>query len=913
MTRFWIVYLCVNSAHIIVTATTATTTTTIATNNSKTTTPYKVNQFATTTAAKYLCLPPFSRQVTMGENESHSEETDESSSLLGGVFSGGISGPYRESGRSSSTQYEPLQEESEEVDVDRVSCISEAIENGHPEALGEYLTNDTTYVCAIESQGNTFLHNAVLSTCQYGYSFDGYYQCVDLLMTCQEMKVNMPNKKSYTAIGCALNELNKTCVERMLKHPSAKRLYLDCYHGDSEFTVRDIVMQTYPDLQPLLPAPVMESLDSSDRDIKLLAALQHDKYDIFIETLDPNNPNPWYDEPYHSSLLEIACQMKDRKRFVKLLLDKVADPNIKNCVTGMPLLHATARSGNYEVLQLLMGKGGKDTSPKDYKDRTILHWLAQVREREPDDKYILENCFKVSLDKDSVTKMDIDFRDVSGNTALYIALQNGFRDRAKLLLSKGADVSVRGKACQVLLPTTIPILEEILDDCLLSNDELLTSKDLQLSLNKEVLTNIVTPIVESQHLRELLKHPVISTFLYLKWLKVRYIFFIDMAFYVIFLCCLTTYILLSEPYNTLNDGVVASNTTDIFSFNDGNITSGINDSNYTSQTKSRNLRFLQNFLMISLFLLTLKKMKQLIVHQWVYIKLLQNWLEILLIISTFISCSGVVESAELKNHSSAVALLLGWLEMLMLSGRLPLLSVQYEMLRTVILTFLWYMMGYVTLLIAFALSFYILFKGSSEQGGENMFANPPISLLKTIVMFRGEFDISSLSFDTLPYTSHVIFLLFVVLVAIVLLNLLNGLAVNDTGEIRKNAETLSLVARAKLISRIERLVNALPKFMKTSVEWKKEMFVIYPNRRNKIGSALVETLLQIISQKTKTHDKDKSTEFQKELWMIADKMSALERQQKELEGLIHLKQYELQQILMQIQTHLRIGDVDNSR
>jgi ankyrin repeat protein len=860
----------------------------------------------------------------MGEDESHSEATDDSSRLLGeesvtvgSVSSGGTSRPYRDSGPSSSTQYEPLQEESVEVGFDPVRCISEAIENGHPEELSELLTKYTTYVCDIDSQGNTFLHNAVSSACQYGYCFDGFYKCVDLLMTCQRMKVNMPNKKGYTAIGCALNELNKRCVRRMLKHPSATRLYLDCYHGDSEFTVRDIIMETYPDLQSRLSAPVMESLDSSDRDIKLLAALQHDKYKIFVETLDPNNPNPWYDELYHSSLLEIACQMKDRKRFVERLLENGADPNIRNSVTGMPLIHATARSGNFEVLQLLLGKSGKETSLKDYKDRTILHWLAQVRETEPDDKYILENCFKVLLDKHSVTKMVIDFRDVSGNTALYIALQNGFRDRAKLLLSKGADVSVRGKACQILLPTTLPILEEILDDCLLSNDELLTSRNLQLSLNKEVLTNIITPIAESRHLRELLKHPVISTFLYLKWLKVRYIFFLDMAFYVIFLCFLTVYILLSEPYNTLNDGGTASNTTDNFSFNDIYITSGINGSSVTSQPNSSNLRFLHIFLMISLSLLTLREIAQLIVHRWVYVKSLENWLEILLIISTFISCSGVVESAELKNHSSAVALLLGWLEMLMLSGRLPLLSVQHEMLRTVILTFLWYMMGYVTLLIAFALSFYILFKGSSEQGGAEMFANLPISLLKTIVMFTGEFEASDLSFDTLPYTSHVIFLLFVLLVAIVLLNLLNGLAVNDTGEIRKDAERLSLAARAKLISSIERFANALPKFMKTSVEWKKEMFVIYPNRRNKIGSAVVQILLRIISQRTKTHDKDKSTAFKKELWMIAEKLSALERQQKELAESVHLKQFELQQILMQIQiqiqTNLRIGDMDNSR
>jgi hypothetical protein len=261
----------------------------------------------------------------------------------------------------------------------------------------------------------------------------------------------------------------------------------------------------------------------------------------------------------------------------------------------------------------------------------------------------------------------------------------------------------------------------------------------------------------------------------------------------------------------------------------------------------------------------------------------ENWLEILLIIATFISCSGVVESAELKLHSSAVALLLGWSELLMLLGRLPLLSVQHEMLRTVSLTFLRFMAGYVTLLIAFALSFYILFRGSSEQGGAEMFASIPVSLLKTIVMFTGEFEASSLPFDTLPYTSHVIFLLFVVLVAIVLLNLLNGLAVNDTGIIRKDAERLSLAARAKLITRIEVLLNALPKCMKPFLKLKEEIIVIYPNRRNKIGSDAVRSLINIISQKKERNGQDKSPGIQEDWRMFQEKLSELQILQEKLQ------------------------------
>jgi len=186
-----------------------------------------------------------------------------------------------------------------------------------------------------------------------------------------------------------------------------------------------------------------------------------------------------------------------------------------------------------------------------------------------------------------------------------------------------------------------------------------------------------------------------------------------------------------------------------------------------------------------------------------------------------------------------------------------------------------------------------------------MFANIPVSLLKTIVMFTGEFEASSLSFDTLPFTSHVIFLLFVVLVAIVLLNLLNGLAVNDTGVIRKNAERLSLAARAKLISRIEGLVKALPKFLKPDIELKKEMFEIYPNRQNRIGSAAVQSLLSKICEGN-PNEKEKSTEIQEEWSLFTKKLSALELRQEKLEKKLHSTLDESRQMFEQIMASLNI-------
>ena len=774
---------------------------------------------------------------------------------------------------------------------------------------------DSPDVSDIDAKLNTALHRAVLSICENGNNRAGSYRQLDKLMTGQNIKLNMPNIDGYTAIGLAVEHSHKKCVKHMLKHPLSNLLYLDYYPGERESTLRKIIMEKYPELRPLLPERLMVSMNSSPSDKKIFAALQRGKFKAFRKCLNGTKANIWYDEPYHSYLLEIACQMKKRTRFIKLLLDSGADPNIKNRVTGMPLLHGTARSGNFEVLQLLLKKKEINVSVKDYKDRTILHWWAQVRERKPSDKYILESCWKELLDKHPVTKIDIDFRDVSGNTALCTALENGFRDRAKLLLSEGADVSVLENGSKLLLSDSLSILEEILEDCLLSNDELLTSKDLKLRLNKELLANIVTRIAETQHLRELLKHPVISTFLSIKWLKVRFLFFLDMAVYVMFLCLLTVFILLSEPHNTQNDGGAASNTTDHFSSNYSNMTSGMNDSNVTAQQNSSSLQILRVFLAVALFFLILTQGIQLIVHRWIRGVLQERCMHLLLLIVGIISCFSVVESAELNRHFSAVALFLGWSELLMISGRLPLLSVQLAMLRTVILTILRLMAGYVTLLIAFAFSFYILFKGNTKSKNPDMFANPFISLLKTFVMLTGEYEVSSLPFDNLPYTSHVIFVLFVFLVTIVMLNLL--VAVSQADAIRNETEILFHLAKVRLISEFEAVVSAFPQFVKRLVdhspELRDEMFTLHPNRGNLIESTHLRSLMNIISKKTKPHNKRKSTGIQDESSMFTEKLSALKIGQEELEKKLYSKFEETQKILMQILDRLNIPESETIR
>jgi hypothetical protein len=85
-----------------------------------------------------------------------------------------------------------------------------------------------------------------------------------------------------------------------------------------------------------------------------------------------------------------------------------------------------------------------------------------------------------------------------------------------------ASVKVFGEGSKVLLSTNLPILEEIIDDCLMSNDKPVTSKNYRLEFeHRELLWNLSLRMAERNYLSDLLTHPGISAFFILKWQKIK--------------------------------------------------------------------------------------------------------------------------------------------------------------------------------------------------------------------------------------------------------------------------------------------------------------------------------------------------------------------------------------------------------
>merc|ERR1719222_1675423 len=83
------------------------------------------------------------------------------------------------------------------------------------------------------------------------------------------------------------------------------------------------------------------------------------------------------------------------------------------------------------------------------------------------------------------------------------------------------------------------------------------------------------------------------------------------------------------------------------------------------------------------------------------------------------------------------------------------------------------------------------------------FDKPWTSVFKTFTMLIGELEFSDLpidSSDSLAFFNFTFLILFVFITIVVLMNLLNGLAVSDVGELLAEAEIISIKSRAKTIT-----------------------------------------------------------------------------------------------------------------
>ncbi|KAH8248069.1 hypothetical protein KR038_006405 [Drosophila bunnanda] len=530
----------------------------------------------------------------------------------------------------------------------------------------------------------------------------------------------------------------------------------------------------------------------------------------------------------------------DVRQCMQLLLEYGASPNMLDQSDFTPLHHVLrknkVKAGKLELVELLLRQPMVDIdSYRNGEVRQLLQsqfpqlQLPQQREKGPE--LDLQTLRRTLRDSDEVqfeqqfAEYHQNLKDQADNhlnthqeeylTLLEDSIQRGKQRAFEAILTTG--ISVNLKPCKAnSLDMPPDLLEEHLDSCITTNGKKPGEQDFEIIFNyknlirqemdptgqtsnprtiSQGLHDEMTPIAyiaEAKELRHLLQHPLITSFLFLKWHRLSVIFYLNFLLYSLFTASIITHTLLK-----------------------------FHESEHSALT---NLFGALSWLGIAY--LIVREVIQWLMSPVLYFWSITNLMELVLIFLSILTCIESSYDQETKRVLAVFTILLVSLEFVLLVGSLPVLSISTHMLmlRAVSSSFVKSFALYSIFVLTFSLCFYILFgnptamdqvvsvspdptkEPDAEAGGDfNTFTKPIEALIKTIVMLTGEFDAGDIKFTSI-YT-YLIFLLFVFFMTIVLFNLLNGLAVSDTQTIKAQAELNGAICRTNMLSRYEKILS----------------------------------------------------------------------------------------------------------
>lgn len=734
--------------------------------------------------------------------------------------------------------------------VEETIPFHDVIRSYDPELL-KLVLRSVSNINIQDGEGSSALHVAteeLMNTDEE--NMDKLIDCIGILLQCPGIEINSEDMKGEaTPLFYAASAGNEKVVDLLLSFGA------DAHNNNTGETICDVIRQNIPNFDP-----VKFNKTRKGRPIKniLFNMIElADNVEGFSMYVSNRDDMDWNASNGQYTLLQYASE-QGRDKIVAYLLDKGANPKPGNqAVNSKPAWVIAAYHGYHKVLKVFFEKLTEDEIKKCIVDtdhphgqRTILHEI--VRKQSPklrnpllDENIDYEECLKLLFDEKKGVKTKcciskhteriINFKDAHGETALHYATQQPDQELIKLLLKHGANMGVKNNEGKTpvnrILPST---LNDFFNDSIhpqgiitddefkmtfnynflappLLDTEILEEFDAKKSIdiekkdqrNARPETEALWYMSESKQHRPLLKHPLISSFLWMKWQRIRSFYYLGLVFWFIFVACLTTLIILEYGGCSI-------------------LPAPVEECRAVIDTTA--LRILVGIFVVCLFLVELM---QVAVSFKRYIASPENLMQnAILLISTILILDKNI-SWDDKRHLAALVIILSWLEFLIYVGLHPSLNTKVFMFYSVVTTFFKFLLWYGFVIIAFGLSFYIMFhtdyKGSTPNPEYTFFDQPATCLTKTIGMFVGELEFSDIPFTTNPISS-ILFVAFIFLIVVVLMNLLNGLAVSDIGFIRDEAEVLSLKSQVDLISYWESILLNDPYNFLTS--WPKYLAAI---------------------------------------------------------------------------------------
>ncbi|CAG7836492.1 unnamed protein product [Allacma fusca] len=584
------------------------------------------------------------------------------------------------------------------------------------------------------------------------------------------------------------------------------------------------------------------------------------------------------------------------------VLHGVQDPHHECTITcTSPLINA-ARNASPEEMEMAL-ETGANVNGRDCMGRTALHWAVTVG---CNCDSCIANSYKCMSLLVDYPRCDINAQDNQGFTPLHLAAESQSTRCASKLLYNGADVSIKSKDGTKAL---ILIIEKIPDamECLLDTAVTVDKYDInnvkcEIRLDfgaivgysetrgwsrytnknkstkerlgkprKEMLLLTLILDASSGSRKKILTHPLIAIFLYLKWRRVRIVFWATILCNVLLLLLYSLYVLdvylVSCPYRpkltepaavkaakTLGVLTADNHTMDFIKFSWFQFTPTIAEVTETMKGDGCHLEIgptVKSVLLLGLSsFMVINEVFKILPAPRAYMKRTMNKIQWTLFFFIFLTSWPAFMSAPnisfWQYQAAAFGLFLAWALMLSQIGKFPKLGLYVDILGHVLKNFGFFMFTYASLVIAFALSFCVLFPGNAP------YSSIPLAVLKVLMMMVGEVNYEDLFYgneespvdDLLyPLTGHILYGAFVIMITIVLMNLLVGLTVSDIQGLKKDAELTRISRQISEISQLESLI------------FSRRVQSFFPGR---LGSFIRESILVVPPGKINDEDPDLS-------------------------------------------------------
>uniref|UniRef100_A0A8C7DBP8 Transient receptor potential cation channel, subfamily A, member 1b n=1 Tax=Oncorhynchus kisutch TaxID=8019 RepID=A0A8C7DBP8_ONCKI len=542
------------------------------------------------------------------------------------------------------------------------------------------------------------------------------------------------------------------------------------------------------------------------------------------------------------SALHFAAQY-GRINTCQRLLETITDSRLLNegDERGLTPLHLASGGGHAKVVELLLRKGALFHS--DYKGWTCLHHAAAEGYTQTM-KIVLGTNIKL-----------LDKLDEDGSTALHVAAREGQVAAVRLLLQRGAEISLNKSHAsffhEALQHRRKDVVNAIIDSDRFDQSCGLRVAKLPKSLRFWFLVGtfqrieynfqwLQAPIALKKHAKtdeslkvqplaalnamvnnnriELLTHPVCKKYLEMKW-----------SVFTAFLCTTFNQGPMGMYYNSsMKWSVIRVQFSCPVS--DGGFLFLFIDSSISSTSRQNSFLSICMVMVLVMNIYSMGKEVMQMYHQRLsYLKdisNIQDWFSIILsllfIIALFVNAEG-----SWHWQAGALAIIMSWVNFLLYLQRFEHFGIYVVMFREIARTLFKILLLFFFLMLAFALVFYALMLNQEE------FERLDLSVIQIFVMMVGELNYQSNFLDMylhnrfpFPFITFYLLVIFIIFMPILLMNMMIGLAVGDIAEVQRSATLKRIAMQIELHTNLE---EKMPYWLLKRVD--QSSITIYPNRK----------------------------------------------------------------------------------